>query len=104
MDIMLVTHHGTICKYNHKGTSLILCMLYVPNVVTNVIVFMPLTLLSNCKRDEEVNSDDSGVEGILRRIEKQRSLAKDRKGYDQSSYDKRELDTGEGGKLFVTFN
>jgi hypothetical protein len=59
-----------------------------------------LTFLFNCKRDEEKSSDNSGVEGILRRIKQQRSLTKDRKGYGQPSYNKRELDPGEGGTHF----
>jgi hypothetical protein len=61
---------------------------------------MPLTFLFNCKRDEEESSDNSGVDGILRRIEQQRSLTKDRKGYGQPSCNKRELDPGEDGKHF----
>ncbi|KAJ4769430.1 5'-AMP-activated protein kinase-like protein [Rhynchospora pubera] len=55
----------------------------------------PEVSVSGRTMDEEENSDNIGLEGILKRIEKQRSLAKDKKGHGQLSDSKRELDPGE---------
>ncbi|KAJ3687086.1 hypothetical protein LUZ61_016250 [Rhynchospora tenuis] len=55
----------------------------------------PEVSVSGRSMDEEENSDNIGVEGILKRIEKQRSLAKDKKGHGQPLDNKRELDIGE---------
>ncbi|XP_078148755.1 5'-AMP-activated protein kinase-like protein isoform X1 [Carex rostrata] len=54
----------------------------------------PEVSVSGRSMDGEESTDNTGVEGILKRIEKQRSLIKDRKGYGQPSYNKHELDPG----------
>ncbi|KAJ1691732.1 hypothetical protein LUZ63_015887 [Rhynchospora breviuscula] len=55
----------------------------------------PEVSVSGRSMDEEENSDNIGLEGILKRIEKQRILAKDKKGHGEPSDNKRELDPGE---------